>query len=71
MKKSEPAIKQFFVKIKGKSNSSILEKKLFIASKQISNEVTRLSKKTRLLTIFTSAHFLIKLLLTRVCCYLI
>ena len=27
MKKSEPAIKQFFVKIKGKSNSSILEKK--------------------------------------------
>ena len=57
MKKSEPAIKQFFVKIKGKSNSSILEKKLFIASKQISNEVTRLSENNKVFNNFYISSF--------------
>ena len=65
MQKSEPAIKQFFVKHKRKIKFFNSGKKLFIASKQISNEITRLSKKEEFLIIFTLAHFLIKLLLTR------
>ena len=57
MKKSEPAIKQFFVKIKGKSNSLVSRKKAFIASKQISNEITRLSKNNKVFNNFYISSF--------------
>ncbi|MDC3023883.1 glutamate synthase large subunit [Alphaproteobacteria bacterium] len=57
MKKSEPVIKQFFVKSKGKSNLVVLEKNLFISSKQISNEMTKLSKKNKSFSSFYISSF--------------
>ena len=55
MQKSEPAIKQFFVK---KKENQILYSGKIHSSKQISNEITRLSKKMFLIIFIT--HFLIK-----------
>ena len=60
MKKSEPVIKQFFFKIKGNSNILVLEKKLFIASKQISNEITKLANSNKVFSNFYISSFRIE-----------
>ncbi len=57
MQKSEPVIKQFFVKMSKKSSNAILEKKLFITSKQISNAITKLSEKNKIFQSFYISSF--------------
>ena len=60
MQKSEPVIKQFFVRMNNKFNKKFLEKKLFVVSKQISNEITKLSKKVKHFNPFISVLFQIE-----------
>ena len=52
MQKSEPSIKQIFIRTKYKLNRSYLEKKLFIVSKKIFNEITKLAKKNKVFETF-------------------
>ena len=57
MQKSQPLIKQFFVRMNNKFNKKFLEKKLFVVSKQISNEITKLSKTSKAFQSFYISSF--------------
>ena len=57
MQKSQPLIKQFFIRSNNALNKNFLEKKLYVVSKQISNEITKLSKKRKVFEAFYISSF--------------